>query len=92
MVMNKAEQQPNRPSIHLQGVGQFTAKAAGELKVGDTTVWNFGSTAEVMSVRTKGKSVFVQLRTTDGKEWPERRFLAARLVACTGLGGKTLNL
>lgn len=90
MVMSEAKQKPQ--SIHLQGLGQFTAKAAGELKVGDTTVWNHGSTAEVVSVRTKGKSVFVRLRTTDGKEWLERRFLASRLVACTGLGGKTLNL
>ena len=78
-------------SIHLQGIGQFTAKPAGDLKEGDTTVWNYGGTAKVVSVRPQGKSVFVVLN--DGKaEYPERRFLASRLVACTGLGGKTFNL
>jgi hypothetical protein len=79
-------------SIHLQGIGQFTAKPAGELRVGDTAVWNYGSTAEVVSVETKGKSVYVVLRTADGKEWPERRFLGSRLIACTGLGGKVRHL
>ena len=79
-------------SIHLQGIGQFTAKPASELTIGDTTVWNHGSTAAVASVRQQGKSVFVVLRTEDGKEWPERRFLGSRLVACTGLGGKTFRL
>lgn len=79
-------------SIHLQGIGQFTAKPANELQVGDTTVWNYGSTAEVSNVSLKGKSVYVTLKTQDGKEWPERRFLGSRLVACTGLGGKTKYL
>lgn len=78
-------------SIHLQEIGQFTAKPAGELKTGDTTVWNGGGTAKVISVRAQGKSVYVILN--DGKaEYPERRFLASRLVACTGLGGKVRHL
>lgn len=79
-------------SIHLQGIGQFTAKPARDLREGDTTVWNGGSTAKVVTVRTAGKSVYVVLRTEDGKEWPERRFLGSRLVACTGLGGRTFEL
>jgi hypothetical protein len=78
-------------SIHLQGIGLFTAKPAGELKVGDTTVWNYGSTAEVLTVRHKGQSVYVTLRD-DKREYPERRFLASRLVACTGLGGRVCQL
>lgn len=78
-------------SIHLQGIGQFTAKPAAELKIGDTTVWNNGGTAKVVSVRAQGKSMYVVLN--DGKaEYPERRFLGSRLVACTGLGGKTFRL
>ncbi len=79
-------------AIHLQGIGLFTAKPAGELKVGDNTVWNYGSTALVNTITAKGKSVLVTLKTEDGKVWPERRFLASRLVACTGLGGKTKQL
>lgn len=79
-------------SIHLQGIGQFTAKPASDLAVGDTTVWNHGGTAEVAFIRTQGKSVYIILRTKDGVEWPERRFLNSRLVACTGLGGKVFHL
>jgi hypothetical protein len=78
-------------SIHLQGIGQFTAKPAGDLQMGDVTVWNYGSTAEVVSLSRKGKSVYVTLKTQDGKEWPERRFLGSRLIACTGLGGRTVR-
>jgi len=74
-------------TIHLQGIGQFPAKPAKELKTGDTTVWNNGSQAEIVSVRDSGKSVYVVLRTKDGKEWPERRFLKTRLVACTRISG-----
>jgi hypothetical protein len=79
-------------AIHLQGIGLFTAKPAADLKVGDTMVWNFGGTSEVVAMRQKGKSVYITERTKDGKEWPERRFLGTRLVACTGIGGKTRYL
>ena len=77
-------------SIHLQGIGQFTAKPAGELMPGDTTVWNYGSTARVKSVRYAGKCIYVVLEDETLKTWPERRLLASRLVACTGLGGKAV--
>lgn len=72
-------------TIHLQAVGEFSAKPAADLKPGDTTVWNYGSIAKVVSVRPKGKSVYVVLKD-DKHEYPESRFLASRLVACTGLG------
>lgn len=78
-------------SIHLQEIGQFTAKPASDFKVGDVTVWNGGSTAEVVSVEVKGRSVFMVLKTAE-KTWPIRRFLATRLIACTGIGGKTRYL
>jgi hypothetical protein len=67
--------------IHLQGIGLFAAKPAGELKVGDTMVWNYGSTSVVHAIRAQGKSVYITQQTKDGKVWPERRFLATRLVA-----------
>jgi hypothetical protein len=79
-------------SIHLQGIGQFTAKPAADLQVGDTMVWNYGSTSKVLTLRTKGKSIFVTEQDDSGKVWPERRFLNSRLVACTGIGGKTFHL
>lgn len=79
-------------AIHLQGIGLFTAKPASELQIGDKTVWNYGSTAIVNSLTRRGKSVYVTLKTEDGKVWPQRRFLSSRLVACVGLGGKTKHL
>lgn len=75
-----------QPCIWLQNVGLFAAKPAGELQVGDKMVWNGGSTSTVLTVRHKGKSTFVTERSDDGREWPERRFLSDRLVACAGLG------
>jgi hypothetical protein len=75
-----AEQARDMPSIHLQGIGLCNAKPAAELQIGDKTVWNYGSIATVESVRHKGQSVYVSLR--DNKRlYPERRFLASRLVA-----------
>lgn len=70
-----------RPCIWLQNIGLFAAKPAGELQVGDRMVWNGGSYSTVLSIRQKGKSVFVTEQTQDGKIWPERRFAASRLVA-----------
>ena len=69
------------PCIWLQEVGLFRAKPAGELQVGDIMVWNYGSTSTVLTIRHKGKSVFVTERDHEGREYPERRFLASRLVA-----------
>lgn len=79
-------------SIHLQGIGQFTAKAAREFRAGDTMVWNNGCTSNVVNIRQDGMSVYIVMRTDDGKVWPERRFLGSRLIASTGLGGKVCRL
>lgn len=79
-------------SIHIQGIGKFTAKPANEFQVGDTMVWNHGSTSKVVEARREGKSVYIVMQTGDGKVWPERRFLGSRLIACTGLGGKVCRL
>jgi hypothetical protein len=79
-------------AIHLQGIGRFAAKPAADLKPGDRVVWNYGSCSDVVTVKAKGKSIYVTMRTDDGKVWPERRFLASRLIACTGLGGKVKQL
>lgn len=67
--------------IWLQSVGLHHAKPAAELQVGDTMVWNFGSTSTVLSVRRAGASVYVKQKTDDGKEWPEVRYLGKRLIA-----------
>jgi hypothetical protein len=73
-----------RPTVQLQEVGKFTAKPASELKVGDVMVWNYGSTSTVLTIRHQGKSVYLTQRDESGKEYPERRFLGTRLIACVG--------
>jgi hypothetical protein len=69
-------------TIHLQGVGKFQAKPASEIKPGDVLVWNYGSTSTVLTVETRGKSVFTT-QTAEKIGIFERRFLGTRLVACT---------
>lgn len=72
-------------SIHLQGIGQHTAKPAGELAVGDVTVWNYGYASRVVSVERVSKMFVVAGlvstdKRSDGKVWP-RRMKIDRLVA-----------
>jgi len=38
-------------TIQLQSVGWVPAKLAVNVKVGDTLMWNFGTTSEVVAVR-----------------------------------------
>ena len=63
--------------IHLQGLGLCPAKLAKDIKVGDTLLYNFGCTAEVVKiVKRTAKSVFIQTRyTSSGNEYIECRRL-----------------
>ena len=67
-------------SIHLQSIGRHKAKPADKLIVGDHTVWNWGSTGEVVSLERRGNSIHTILKFDDGKEYP-RRFKPGRMVA-----------
>ena len=54
-------------TLHLQAIGQTPAIEAGSLKVGDTTVWNFGSTAEVIEISAETKCfITVELKSQNG--------------------------
>lgn len=65
-------------TIKLQQIGSVNAKPAGELKVGDVTIWNFGSKAVVDSIVKETKKT-VTLRVGGY----ERRFNKDRLVGVT---------
>jgi hypothetical protein len=67
-------------TIQLQSYGHAPAKAAGELKEGDITIWNFGVKSEVSAIiRETEKCVWVAFH---GKCVPViRKFLKTRLVA-----------
>lgn len=69
------------PLVHLQGVGKTPGKKAGDLKVGDTMVWNGGATSKVVSVeRLSQRFVRVGESSGDGKVF-YRKMGADRLVA-----------
>lgn len=70
------------PSIHLQGVGEYPAKPAGELRPGDVTVWNYGYRYAVVAIAPTG-SASVTVTSRDERTGQEytRRHGRARLVA-----------
>lgn len=37
-------------TVQLQGIGRVKAKLAGELKIGDVTVWNYGELEKIVGV------------------------------------------
>lgn len=70
-------------TIHLQGLGRHLAKPAGELSIGDRTVWNYGYVYVVESIvpSASGKTLDAVLRAEDGGQTYPRRFAIDRMVA-----------
>ena len=67
--------------IHLQGYGKQHAKPAGDIKVGDVIMWNFGETSEVLGIeRETEKQIIVSLKNERGFVGI-RRMTKNRLVA-----------
>lgn len=69
--------------VHLQGIGIRPAKAAGELRKGDTIMWNFGYTSTVLLIQASpsGKTVEVTTESCDYGTIHTRRLRSASLVA-----------
>jgi len=69
----------------IQGVGYVKGKPAGEIQIGDITVWNCGETAEILSKESETKKTitFSLLGSDgwDGKKVYQRTFLKTRIVA-----------
>ena len=63
-------------TVHLQGIGKTSAKAASGLNIGDVIVWNYGSTSKVLDIKSTAKTVFVELSGGFSK-----KFSASRMVA-----------
>jgi hypothetical protein len=75
-------------AIQLQQIGWVHAVPAGELTVGDTTVWNYGGTAVVEAIGSASERfVCATLRSEKGSTEPgyvgERRMKKDRLVGVT---------
>lgn len=56
-------------TINLIGIGRVNAMAAGDLKVGDIVVWNYGEKSEVMEIKVSksGKTANILMMCSDGK-------------------------
>lgn len=69
-------------SIHLIGWGRQRALPAEQVKLGDTLMWNYGHTSEVIGIsRRKGSSLIeFTTRNREGNVCT-RRLKATRLVA-----------
>lgn len=71
---------PQNNTLQLQSVGHVLGTPAGELKVGDSLMWNFGSTSTVEKiVKQTAKTIWISEKYEDGKSY-ERRLLKTRLV------------
>lgn len=42
--------------IHLQGIGKVKAKPAGNFKVGEKALWNYGYTSTIKNIQPVGKT------------------------------------
>ncbi len=69
------------PNTHLQSIGAYAAMKAEELRVGDTMVWNWGGTSEVVKIERASKCFLRIHEKSDGKVY-QRRVKLGRLVAC----------
>ena len=67
-------------TIQLQSVGLVSGTKAGEIKVGTTLLWNFGSTSIVKFItKETNKSIWFLTETENGNTY-NRRFLKTRII------------
>jgi len=68
-------------TVQIQSVGRCKGKPAGQLQVGDVTIWNFGYTYAFVGFAKETKAqVIAQFANKDGSVW-EKRMGKDRLVA-----------
>lgn len=71
--------------VHLQGIGEYPAKKARELKTGDIMVWNYGSTSTMAGIiKETATQLVIKTIGSNGKE-NQRRIGKETLVAVQGL-------
>ncbi len=70
------------PQIRLIGVGCKVAKPAGEIKVGDVLIWNYGITSTVLEVVKETRTqIVVMTKNNESGARMLRRMAKKRLVA-----------
>jgi hypothetical protein len=72
----------NANYVQIQSVGCCKGKPAGQLQVGDVTIWNFGYTYTFARFvkETKAQVIVELISDADGKVW-QKRMGKTRLVA-----------
>lgn len=65
---------------HLQGIGSVNAKPAGEIKLNDKLMWNYGATSIVIAIVKETKSQIVIEEQYESGTY-QRRLGKNRLVA-----------
>jgi len=73
-------------TTYLQGIGNVKGTPAGELKVGDTMLWNYGNESKVGKIlKETDKTITIEehwVSSFSGKlESGERKLLKTRIVA-----------
>ena len=64
--------------VRLQSIGMCKGTPAQNIKIGDKILWNYGYHSEVTEItKTTENSIFVVLKSEEGKLYP-RRFLKSR--------------
>ena len=55
-------------TTHLQGIGAVNSKAAGEFKVGETMLWNYGFEEAVVAIEKEtAKTITFTIKNTGGQ-------------------------
>lgn len=68
-------------TVQIQSVGRCAGKPAGQLQIGDRTIWNFGGTSTFVGYAKETKAQVVAIFCEpDGTRW-EKRMGKDRLVA-----------
>jgi hypothetical protein len=61
-------------TMHLQGIGKVLAVPLADIRAGDTLMWNYGATSQVVSVEPVTAATYVLTeRAPDGKTWTRRK-------------------
>jgi len=66
--------------VHLQQIGKVKAIEAGNITVGMTLVWNFGTTSKVIDIKPRGNSQIVITEAYESGTY-QRILSKKRLVA-----------
>lgn len=67
-------------TIQLQSIGHVPAKPAGELKVGDITIWNFGMTEKIERViKQTEKTIVVEIQKGLQRRLNKNRLVGVQL-------------